>query len=281
MVQLFVHLFLYQSVAIRLTAIASIHASLLTGLLPNITRESPANLKDEFSDKISQTLPGTNNSVSEIAKRVTVRVLANNGAGSGVIINRQGQTYTVLTCDHVLAERDDNNYTILTSDGRTYPARRLPSPQFGDKDLALVQFISEQSYQVVAMGNSNVSIGEDVYAAGFPNWHWVNPKAIEDTRNWGTRAFRLTKGNVGMIADRSLPRGYQLGYTNEIENGMSGGPVLDSNGRLIGINGRLKFPPQGIGVYRFADGTMPSPALFQRMEALSWAIPIAAFRQML
>lgn len=263
----------HQSLAVRLGAIASLPTSL--------QKENAAILANKSNTKISQSLAVNNVSVPEVARQVTVRIFSNSSAGSGVIISRQGQVYTALTCAHVLNEDSSNNYTVLTSNGRTYPAKKLASPEFGDKDLAIVQFTSPQSYQVAEMGNSDALVmGDAVYAAGFPNWYWINPKAIESTRDWGTRAFRLTKGKLEMISDRSLPRGYQLGYTNEVENGMSGGPVLDQNGRLIGINGRLKFPPQGIAVYRFADGTMPSAAVFQRMESLSWAIPIDTFRRL-
>lgn len=273
MVWLLFWLVFHQSLAVRLGAIASLPTNLLT--------ENPAFLPNQSNTKLSQNLAVNNVYVPEVARQVTVRIFSNSSAGSGVIISRQGEFYTVLTCDHVLNEKSSNNYTILTSDGRIYPAKKLVYPEFGDKDLGIIQFVSPQSYQVAEMGNSDALVmGEAVYAAGFPNWYWINPKAIESTRDWGMRAFRLTRGNVEMISDRSLPRGYQLGYTNEIENGMSGGPVLDQNGRLIGINGRLKFAPQGINVYRFTDGTMPSAAVFQRMESLSWAIPIATFRRL-
>lgn len=267
----------HQSLVVNLGAIATFSAE----ILPPKNQSILTDLEKPENPKLSQNITVNNISVSEVARQVTVRIFSNSSAGSGVIISRQGQVYTVLTCDHVLNEKDSNSYTILTSDGQTYPAKKLAYSQFGDKDLAVVQFISPQSYQVAEMGNSDsLGMGEVVYAAGFPNWYLINPKAIESTRDWGMRAFRLTRGNVEMISDRSLPRGYQLGYTNEIENGMSGGPVLDKNGRLIGINGRLKFPPQGIAVYRFADGTMPSAAAFQRMESLSWAIPITTFRRL-
>jgi len=267
----------HQFLAVRLGAIATLSAE----ILPPKNQPILTDLEKPEHPKLSQNITVNNVSVPEVARQVTVRIFSNSSAGSGVIISRQGQVYTVLTCDHVLNEKDSNSYTILTSDGRTYPAKKLAYSQFGDKDLAVVQFISPQFYQVAEMGNSDtLGMGEVVYAAGFPNWYLINPKAIESTRDWGMRAFRLTRGNVEMISDRSLPRGYQLGYTNEVENGMSGGPVLDKNGRLIGINGRLKFPPQGIAVYRFADGTMPSAAAFQRMESLSWAIPISTFRRL-
>lgn len=258
-------------------------SAIVIGVLFLVAFPSLANPDRRWKDtaklptQISQYRPEDSTLVAGIARQVTVRVLANNGGGSGVIIDRQGQVYTVLTCAHVIDEKGAN-YTILAPDGRTYPARLQRSTEFGNKDLALVQFSSDRAFRVVAIGDAKaLGVGDEVYASGFPNWYLVNQNEIENTRSWGWRAFRFTTGNVGMIPERSLPRGYQLGYTNEIEDGMSGGPVLNSNGELVGINGRLKFPPQGIQFYRFADGTTPSPTLFKRMEALSWAIPITNF----
>ncbi|MCL1467638.1 S1 family peptidase [Argonema galeatum] len=265
---------------INLAAIASLNGVLLLSTIavsPNYDRSFT--YTDKLPIQLAQNRRSNNISVAEIARQVTVRILANDEGGSGVIIGRQGQTYTVLTCDHVVSKKG-NRYRILTPDGSTYSARLQPSAKFGDNDLALVQFTSDRTYEVVSMGYSDsLSVGDPVYASGFPNWYMINRDAIENTRDWGLRAFRVTKGDVGMIAERSLPRGYQLGYSNEIQDGMSGGPVLNSNGELVGINGRLKFPPQGIQAYRFADGSAPSQGLFQRMEELSWAIPIATFQQ--
>jgi S1-C subfamily serine protease len=220
--------------------------------------------------------------VPAIAKQVTVRILTNSRMGSGVIIQRQGQTYTVVTNAHVVADTQDNRYTLLTADGQTHTGQWLRSTKFPNLDLAVMQFTSNRAYQVAAIADSKaLAVGDPVYAAGFPNWHWINSNEIEETRKWGTRAFRLTTGKVEMLLDKSLQEGYQLGYTNEIEEGMSGGPVLDKYGRLIGINGRLKYPPQGIIAFIFADGITPSEELFQQMEALSWAIPSATFQQAL
>ncbi len=60
---------------------------------------------------------------------------------------------------------------------------------------------------------------------------------------------------------------------------MSGGPVLNDQGHLVAINGRLKYPIQGISAFTFIDGTLPSQVLFQQMETLSWAIPINRFQK--
>lgn len=217
--------------------------------------------------------------IAEIARLVTVRVFTESGAGSGVIIAHQGQTYTVMTCEHVVADSQSGHYTVLTADGMTHPATRK-FINYQGADLAIVQFESKTLYKVAALGDSDtLSSGEQVYASGFPNYQFLNKNDIEDTRDWGTRAFRFTKGKFSLRLKRSLPAGYRLGYTNEVEQGMSGGPVLNESGQVIGINGRLKYPLQGIDVFTFADGTKPSVELFQQMEALSWAIPIATFRQ--
>lgn len=217
--------------------------------------------------------------VAEIAKQVTVRVLTEPASGSGVVIARQGQIYTVLTCQHVVAD-SSGHYSVLSADGMTYAVRRNSIRHFDGVDLALVQFESKIPYRVAALGNYNALLtGDRVYASGFPNYHFISQSAIEDTRDWGTRAFRVTTGEVSLLLERSLPEGYRLGYTNEVELGMSGGPVLNESGQVVGINGRLKYPLQGIDVFTFADGTKPSVELFQQMESLSWAIPIATFQQ--
>lgn len=217
--------------------------------------------------------------VAEIARLVTVRIFTQFGAGSGVIIAHQGQTYTVMTCEHVVADSQSDRYTVLTADAVTHPAHRKSIKDQG-ADLAIVEFESRIPYTVAALGDSDtLSTGERVYASGFPNYQFLDQNDVEDTRDWGTRAFRFTKGEFSLLLPRSLSAGYRLGYTNEVEQGMSGGPVLDESGQVIGINGRLKYPLQGIDVFTFADGTKPSTKLFQQMEALSWAIPITTFRQ--
>ncbi|WP_292840232.1 serine protease [Nostoc sp. NMS8] len=221
-------------------------------------------------------------SVLKTAKQITVRIFTNPGAGSGVIVGRRGKIYTVLTNRHVVADSVNHNYRVLTIDGLMHPAEWLHSVEFKDTDLALVRFTSKKAYVVAAINDSTrLSPGDPIYAAGFYNWHYLNANAIESTSYWGLRAFRFTTGKMEMLLARPLSQGYGLGYTNEVENGMSGGPVLNRDGQLVGINGRLKYPFQGIRAFTFIDGTIPSPELFQQMESLSWAIPSATFQQMI
>lgn len=211
-------------------------------------------------------------SMSEMAAQVTVRIFANRSVGSGVIVNRSGQGYTIVTNAHVVGDHS-GSFMILTADGQMHGGRLVSSSRH--LDVAVLQFNSSRSYQVAEIGDSHrVAVGETVLAAGFPNW-LTSPGRMQDTRDWGNRPFQLTQGQVGMVPNRSLVEGYQLGYTNDIRSGMSGGPVFNRRGELIAINGRSKFALSADKVYRYSDGSSPSPEQVQQMKALSWAIPIS------
>lgn len=214
-------------------------------------------------------------SVEDISQRITVRILGDIGMGSGVIVERNGDRYLVLTNHHVLEDNESETYTILTADGRRYSGHWLKSEKFSNLDLALVEFSSDRAYQVAEIETHNsLSVGDLVYAAGFPNWHF-QPGLAEETRDWGFKAYQLTQGTVEMVSRKSLDRGYQIGYTNAIELGMSGGPILNQQGKLIGVNGRKKYPLTGIDAFVFADGTRPSAREAEQMIPLSWGIPIS------
>jgi serine protease Do len=214
--------------------------------------------------------------IERIAQEVTVRIATESAYGSGVVVAHQGRTYTVLTCQHVAAESKQGIYQVLTADGKTYPARLQPWQNVQKLDLALIEFESPTNYPTVKLGDlKQLPIGSSVYAAGFPNYYLMSKDNMEETYKLGRKIFKFTPGTVDLILDKpSLPDGYSLGYTNEVELGMSGGPVLNENGELIGINGRSKYPIQGIDAFTFTDGTKPSIEKFQQMEPLSWAIPI-------
>lgn len=229
---------------------------------------------------LGTTSPGNfDTTAAEIANQVTVRILTKFGSGSGVVIKHEGQTYTVLTNNHVVVDSPEDGYEILTTDGNIYLAEQVNCVNGKNLDLALVKFTSPEDYQVVALPKSKViSEGETVYASGFPAWHFVfkgkKLTKMEETRNWGVKAFQLKTGTIKMQLDKTLPGGYQLGSTNDVFQGMSGGPTLNQQGELIGINGLLKYPFQGIKAFTFTDGTIPEKEDYLQMESLSWAIPI-------
>jgi serine protease Do len=198
------------------------------------------------------------------ARQITVKVLTGGQWSSGILIQRQGQAYTVLTNEHVL--RMGSTYQVQTVDGQVYTAKA--SSGFADNDLAVLRFHSARGYAIATLGTSlSLPVGTPVYAAGFPVPGLVaNP------------GFTFTTGQVSLIAPKVLEGGYRLGYTNVIEKGMSGGPVLNAQGEVIAINGTHQEPLWG-DPYRFTDGSRPPIQMRQTLLNSSWAIPMETFKQ--
>jgi S1-C subfamily serine protease len=201
------------------------------------------------------------NQLQATARSITVKVLVGDAWGSGILIQKKGQTYTVITNNHVISLA--KTYRIQTADGIIYQASQNQNAQFNDDDLALLSFRSANSYQIANLATSKLTVGNETYAAGFP---------LE------ANGFVFTVGKVDNVLPKPFLRGYQLGYSNDILNGMSGGPVLNRYGQLVAINGRQKFPLWGNN-YIFKDGTTPVAEVITQMERSSWAIPIQTFLQ--
>ncbi len=203
--------------------------------------------------------------IKSLAESVTVKVLSGKNSGSGFILDREKGVYTVVTNEHVLIfGQEDNSYQIITPDGKKYLAKPVDNIDFKNQDLGLLTFNSVKNYPAVDLNlSAKAIVGEEVYAAGFP---FSSDKSIPDE-------FIFSKGNIEMISDLSFRGGYQIGYTNTIKKGMSGGPIFNHKGQIIGINGRHKYPLWG-NPYIFEDGTIASAEKKAEMSKLSWAIPI-------
>jgi S1-C subfamily serine protease len=203
--------------------------------------------------------------LSQLAKSVTVKVLSGETWGSGILIQRQGEVYQVLTNEHVLTPGYGKQYRVQTPDGQLYRATVSRKIKFNDNDLGLLQFRSgRQAYELASLGESStVAKGNEVFAGGFP----IKAKG-----------FFFSAGQVSLLLDKPLNGGYQIGYTNDIQNGMSGGPLLNQHGKVVGINGRHAYPLWGNNEM-FQDGSVPSKWLQKQIIRMSWAVPIQKFVQ--
>ncbi len=187
---------------------------------------------------------------------------------SGLIVQRSRSVYTMVTNRHVLTPGAP--YQVETADGRVYPAEVVENATFGGNDLALLQFSSNQNYPVANLGSgASLAVGDRVYVGGFPN-------GVDPSQAGG---FVFRDGTVTLLLDRALEKGYQLGFTNRIDKGMSGGPLLNDRGEVVGINGMHAYPLWG-NPYIYIDGSEPNAATREIMMRSNWAIPIETLVQL-
>ncbi|WP_019509264.1 serine protease [Pleurocapsa sp. PCC 7319] len=229
-------------------------------------------IAQELASSEISTEVSSSSEIYQLLKSSTVRVVKTDSAGSGVIINREGSTYSVLTNWHVV---DSNNPLILTVDDQQHQLVEPPQ-QIKNADLALLRFHSEVDYSTAKIETQLPQIGDTVYAAGFP----LAIDEIENSLELGNEAFRLIQGEVSIVPAKSLPQGYQLGYTNETEVGMSGSPIFNAEGSLVGIHGRGKYRDPNFGVYIFEDGSEPPQEELEQMIKSSWGIPISVYSEL-
>jgi serine protease Do len=149
------------------------------------------------------------------------------GAGSGFIIRSDGY---ILTNEHVV--RDAQSLKVTLFGGKKYDGRVIGTdPQ---TDLAVVK-IDGKNLPAVEMGDSNkLEPGEWVVAIG-------NPYGFHDT---------VTAGIISALG-RSLENPNKSGNLIQtdaaINPGNSGGPLVDLNGKVIGINEAIIANAQGLG----------------------------------
>lgn len=150
--------------------------------------------------------------------------------GSGVIITSDGR---ILTNHHVIDGADD--ISVELTDRRTYKAKVLGSDT--PSDLALLK-IDASNLPVLPLGDSDkVRVGDVVLAVG-------NPLGIGQTVTMGiiSARGRATELSAGSFEDF-------LQTDAAINQGNSGGALVDTRGELVGINSQILSPSGGnIGI---------------------------------
>ncbi|MEM7758397.1 MAG: serine protease [Cyanobacteria bacterium P01_A01_bin.40] len=216
--------------------------------------------------------------INQIATEISVKILDRDFLGSGFIVQQIGQKYLVITNQHVL-RAGEAPYTIEAPDGNTYLAKVVSdiTDNYFDYDLAILEFEANQIYPTAKIGSSLfLKVGEPIFAAGFPYRQSTvqkNPSLWEQTQTNTSRGLSIKQGRIAIILNQALEEGYQIGYTNDVKKGMSGGPLLNSQGEVVGINGKHAYPLwESPEVYQ--DGSEPCPALQELIIRSSLAIPI-------
>ncbi len=207
--------------------------------------------------------------VKKYAESITVRIFPensnNNIGGSGILVHKRKNQYTVVTNYHVINKKD-LVYQVQTFDGKVHNGQTLYVPESDDKgDVAFLVFTSSDLSYPVATLKSDINIEKEtsVIAGGFPFGNDLKQ----------SQTFQVTDGKITEVLERPFIGGYQIGYTNSVVKGMSGGPVLNYNQELIGINGMRQYPLLG-NPYIFEDGSTIPDDKWEDFSQLSWAVPI-------
>lgn len=155
-----------------------------------------------------------------------------HGVGAGTIWHPDG---LIVTNAHVVAGRRGYHpsLTVTLWDGRSFPARLLAADEA--LDLAALA-VEANGLPTIEPGDSRaLHVGQWVTAVGHP---------------WGIRGAAA----AGTIIDTGVPVEWngagremiQVGI--QLRPGHSGGPMLDENGRLVGINTMISGPLVGLAI---------------------------------
>lgn len=166
-------------------------------------------------------------SIAGVADTVLVSVVsisAGEGTGSGFVISPEGY---IVTNNHVVREADDE-IQLAFSDGTAATAEIVGrSPSY---DLAVLHVERDDLVPVVLGDSSAVTVGDPVLAIG-------SPLGLEGT---------VTSGIISAL-DRPVTAGErgETAFINALQTdaainpGNSGGPLVDSAGRVIGVNSAI------------------------------------------
>jgi serine protease Do len=161
--------------------------------------------------------------------------IPSSGVGSGVVLTADGY---ILTNKHVVA--GSQSLTVELADGRQFPATIVQ--QSADKDLALIKVDATGLTPATIGDSSALQVGQTAIAIGSP---------------LGTFTETVTKGILSATGRTITVRDEQTGRSDTltgllqtdaaINPGNSGGPLLDENGRVIGINTAVSSDAEGLG----------------------------------
>lgn len=228
---------------------------------------------------ISPTSSKPQKTIKQIASDITVKIWATDALGSGIIWERQDSSYIVITNKHVL-RAGEQPYHIQTPDRQIHHARVLNNSRLDSYDIAILRFQAvHNSYQTAILGNvANLTVGESIFAAGFPyNQDKITPHLQQSPHK--IPGLALKNGRISVVLDQALEEGYQIGYTSDVQKGMSGGPLLNSQGEVVGVNGKHAYPLWDAPDF-YQDGSQPCLPLQRLITRSSLAIPLQTIFQM-
>lgn len=160
---------------------------------------------------------------AETVFKSVVVVYSGNRFGSGFAV---GSNY-IITNAHVI--EDEEAIKISTYKDKNYSVELVSIDAYAD--LAVLKLLDKTLPYLKLADYNDLSIGADVYAVGIPK----------------DMAYTLTKGILS-AKDRALADNNYIQTDAPINSGNSGGPLLNENGEVIGVNTLKIVDSEGIGL---------------------------------
>ena len=150
-------------------------------------------------------------------------VTSGNSLGSGFAVGEN----CIITNAHVLD--NPNNIVLTTYAGETHAAYLVGYDQ--DKDIAVLGVKDAKFTPLTIADYKSLNTGDDVYAIGAPK----------------SMAYTLTKGVIS-AKEREIGKYKYIQTDAAINEGNSGGPLLNDEGNVIGVNTLKMSDSEGIGL---------------------------------
>ena len=154
------------------------------------------------------------------------------GMASGVIVDPDG---TIYTNDHVIDVENAKNIKVVLTDGRSFEAKLVK--RFLKQDIAILSINGENLPYLETGSSGDVLPGQTVLAIGNPFGAGLT-EGLSGGEPTVTRGIISATKRILTISQGNQTRFYRnmLQTDASINEGNSGGALIDLNGRLIGIN---------------------------------------------
>lgn len=233
---------------IALSAVAAFIFGLLGALVGGAFDRDQPNAGSDTRQITVQQSNATIESVKKVSPAVVSITLTSQSTDifGGVAEQQGGGTGFILTNDGLIAtnrhvvENNPQTLTVITSDGKAYPAEvKALDPTL---DFALIK-IDAKDLPVVDLGNSDsLQVGEEVIAIG---------NALGQFQNTVTTGVLSARERTIQASDGSgqavEPLENLLQTDAAINPGNSGGPLVNLTGQVVGVNTAVAGRAQGIG----------------------------------
>ncbi len=148
--------------------------------------------------------------------------------GSGFIVSSEGY---ILTNNHVVEKADD--ITVVMSDGREYVAELIGTD--ADTEVAVIKIDAKDLHVLELADSDTLEVGEWVIAIG-------NPFGLSHTVTAGIVSAK-GRGRIGLAEFEDF-----IQTDAAINRGNSGGPLINLDGKVVGINTAILGPGGNIGI---------------------------------